>query len=415
MVDGNHPRLEYTLDFIFKEREFDYQLLLDNRAGVKIDFAYMNSDRSDLICFTSSSVLFSNAIYRSAPIWEEKENCLSFDGVCDPFASIFYVLTRMEEYAVEKKDSHGRFPLVQSILSDQFRIEKAWCDRWAVSILSKIGMVVPEPSAPTIVPTFDIDNTYAYKYKSGLRRQLSILKDRLKGNAFRIHERKRVEKGGKDPYDTFDLIRDTAQRFKQTQIFWLVRSHGKFDRNLSIQVSEHRNLIKSMSDVASVNIHPSYASLLNSTEVTQEKKDLEAILGKPISASRQHFLRMQLPKSYRVLLHSGILHDYTMGFAEHVGFRCGTARTHFWFDLEKNERTELQIHPFVYMDGTLNEYMQLSAAEAKEKIQQLYEEVTRYGGDFCFLWHNETIGNYGIWLGWQSVLEFTLNLEDEKE
>ena len=66
-----------------------------------------------------------------------------------------------------------------------------------------------------------------------------------------------------------------------------------------------------------------------------EKEKLEKVLGEVVDSSRQHFLKLDVPKTYNALINSGFRNDYTMGFAEHSGFRSGTARTHLWFDLLK--------------------------------------------------------------------------------
>jgi hypothetical protein len=40
----------------------------------------------------------------------------------------------------------------------------------------------------------------------------------------------------------------------------------------------------------------------------------------------------------------------------------------------------------------------------------LFDEVKKYGGQFSFIWHNETIGNYGIWKDWSEVFDFSIDL-----
>ena len=418
LVDDISARIQYTFDFIFKMRGVEYTLVesidtFNDFQGAKLN--YSKQMCSDGISFTPSGLLNETGIWNGNldKVKIESVDCLSFNGNKDLVASVFYVLTRMEEYNCYSYDDHDRFPFSHSILKKYEWVEQAVCDRWASYIIVDLLKVEVVKSKVEIIPTFDIDNTYAFKLKSGKRRALSKLKDVVKLDAKRITKRKSVENGEKDPYDTFDKIIEVGKQFSGVKVFWLTASEGSKDRNVPIGNIQHRKLIKRVAQSVEVNIHPSYGSFLNASQVMSERDGLESITGSSIVRSRQHFLRFQLPKSYRDLIDAGIRNDYSMGFAENVGFRSGTARAHNWFDLERNEVTELTLHPFTYMDGTLLEYMSLTPEESKRRIQKLYAEIQNFGGDFIFLWHNETIGEYGKWKGWSQVLDFTLNLKNE--
>ena len=418
LVDDISARIQYTFDFIFKMRGVEYTLVesidtFNDFQGAKLN--YSKQKCSDGISFTPSGLLNETGIWNGNldKVKIESVDCLSFNGNKDLVASVFYVLTRMEEYNCYSYDDHDRFPFSHSILKKYEWVEQAVCDRWASYIIVDLLKVEVVKSKVEIIPTFDIDNTYAFKLKSGKRRALSKLKDVVKLDAKRITQRKSVENGEKDPYDTFDKIIEVGKQFSGVKVFWLTASEGSKDRNVPIGNIQHRKLINRVAQSVEVNIHPSYGSFLNASQVMSERDGLESITGSSIVRSRQHFLRFQLPKSYRDLIDAGIRNDYSMGFAENVGFRSGTARAHNWFDLERNEVTELTLHPFTYMDGTLLEYMSLTPEESKRRIQKLYAEIQNFGGDFIFLWHNETIGEYGKWKGWSQVLDFTLNLKNE--
>ena len=41
-------------------------------------------------------------------------------------------------------------------------------------------------------------------------------------------------------------------------------------------------------------------------------------------------------------------------------------------------------------------------------VKQLIDEVKKYGGTFCFIWHNETLAEAGKWKGWKQVFDHTL-------
>jgi hypothetical protein len=165
-----------------------------------------------------------------------------------------------------------------------------------------------------------------------------------------------------------------------------------------------------MSTTCEIGIHPSFKSNSYEFYLHNEIERLESIIKKRVHLSRQHFLILKFPYTYQTLIGQEISDDYTMGFADVIGFRAGTARPFKWFDLTKNEITNLTVHPFVFMDGTLNDYMKLTPDQAIKQIDLLYQEVKEYGGEFSFIWHNETIGEYGIWKDWSKVFEYSINL-----
>jgi hypothetical protein len=122
-----------------------------------------------------------------------------------------------------------------------------------------------------------------------------------------------------------------------------------------------------------------------------EKKTLEKILQHPIVFSRQHFLRMLTPYTFQALLQAGICEDFTLGFAKAPGFRSGTAVPHFFYDLQKEETTDLLLHPTVMMDSTLIFHLKLSPEAALEKIKSLVDACKQSGGDYLSLWHNSNL------------------------
>lgn len=420
--DSITERLQYTLSFLFSERELAYKITNDgiqfqDFEGVKVNY----SERffEDTLSISPAAVLFDEHLfdYALTKVPFHTDFCLAFDGITDPIASIFFVLSRMEEYIVTQRDKHDRFQAKSSVQFENGWLDKAICDRWAILVLDFISKNTDfsyeiRIQKPTLIPTFDIDHVRAFEWKEGMRTQLSKLRDWLRKDLQRISLRKKVLSGKvKDPYNTFDTIVEVAKRFPKTRVFWMVGDYAKYDKNVGSYDIRHQQEIQRIAATTRVGLHPSYRSNENFQLLELEKKRLENILGSEIHESRQHFLKLKLPFTYQRLLEVDFDHDFTMGYADEVGFRNGTARPFPFFDLTSNSVTSLIIYPFVYMDGTLNEYIKFSIEEAKKQIQKLYQECLEYGGDFVFIWHNETIGNFSKWENWIDVFEFTLELD----
>lgn len=411
-------RWKYTLDFICREREIDYRFMDDRDEFNKIEGVKVNCEESN-----SSGGVFQ----LFSPILEEdtvgerylgrEDESPTLNGQIDYVGAVFYLLSFYQEYITEEKDEHGRFPGSASMLKRLNWLERPmadiWAEKWLHSVFSFYQQKIDFPEkSPRIIPTFDIDNAYAFQHKGFFRNVLAYAKDKIRLDFTRVIRRITWAMGkAKDPYDTFAQILNIAKT-KEVKVFWLTASSGGKDNNLSISKPAIQQLIFELGKQVSMGIHPSYASEFGTKNGLAEKNELAQIVRKDVTDARMHFLRLNMPTTYRSLLSVGILRDHTVGFADEVGFRIGTAREVSWFDLEKNELTPLRLQPFVYMDGTLLEYKKYEPEKAKVIIRNLYDEVKKHGGNFEFLWHNETIGDFGKWKGWSSVLDYSLNLNE---
>ena len=125
-----------------------------------------------------------------------------------------------------------------------------------------------------------------------------------------------------------------------------------------------------------------------------ERKRLESELGtiqETVTAGRQHYLRTFFsddPNSLDLWQEAGITDDYTLGFAERCGFRCGTCHPYPLYDVRNDRVTDIIEHPLIVMDGTLFDYMKLSVDDSCTLTQRLKQRCFDVEGDFVILWHN---------------------------
>lgn len=419
-VEQVTERVQYAFDFVFKQHRLEYaftndRMLFEEFKGLK--FNYSTQEFIDVPSMIPSELLFEEHIaprlQLEKSMWSGVE-CIAINGKTDPFAAVFYMLSRYEEYTCQQKDIHDRFEAKSSI---SFRfgwleipIAEYWVEAIFRTFLPKEIHLLSKQEVQ-VIPSFDIDHTYAYKWKDGWRKWASTVKDLMRNRKESIRMRHAVQKGVmRDPYDTFDRIREVASRFPDTRVFWHLGDIAEFDRNISWRDPRHQRLIRQLAAETHVQLHPGYASNYSDTRLAGEQQRLHQITGKKPEESRQHFLKLTLPHTYRRLKILGFTTDYTMGYADQPGFRLGTARAVPFFDLERNEICSYTLVPFFYMDGTMREYLNLSVAESKQRIVAMAGEIKRFGGVACFIWHNETIGESGKWKGWSQLLDYTLEL-----
>lgn len=419
-------RLIYTFKFICGPRNISFEFCNDPKRFIleenKSKLVYSDYPFQETFpTIKPAKIVFEDGIeqqHLSLGKYDEQA-CLSFGDVTDPIASIFFVISRYEEYLSYPADEHDRFTATHSELKKHGWLKVPIADIWAKHILLTVqkthNQFTFNNPASTLTLSFDIDNTFAFKHKNWIQLLGGRAKDFLKGNSEQQDLRREVLEGQTpDPNETFEEISEYIRQGVDTLIFWHLGDFKKFDRNISWTNPVHQRLIQKMGQQCTIGIHPSYASYLNESIVRQERGRLEHILKRPVFHSRQHFLKVRFPGTFELLNSIGIQHDYSIGFADEIGFRMGTAQALPFFNLITDEVTELILHPFVYMDGTLNQYLKLTPEEAKIEVRKLAEQIKIHGGNFICIWHNDTINNQGIWENWKEVLNETIKQFSEK-
>jgi hypothetical protein len=327
----------------------------------------------------------------------------------DIFAASFYLISRYEEYLPHVKDIHGRYTAPESLAYNHGFLEKPVVDIWAYKLVAKIKEKFPDykyqDRAYEYISTIDIDNAFAYKYKSFLRTFGGFVTDLFKLRLLNVWYRFTVLLNiTKDPFDNFQqILKIIKTKDIKTIFFASIGDYTTFDTNVSASKNKYRLLIKDLVDYAVVGLHPSYFTMKDAALLKKEKERLENITNNPVIRSRQHYLRFNLPETYQQLIDLEIEEDHSMGYASRVGFRAGTCTPFYFYDLDFEIQTPLKVFPFALMDTTLNDYMKLTPKQSLGKIRDLKNEVKAVNGTLITLFHNESLSNHLRWRGWRRL------------
>lgn len=402
----------YEINFQLTQNEEEFK----QYEGPK--FNYSKNSFSDELFIKSSGLICEQGIKEqniSIGEWKGLKTLYKTDSTLeipfDIFSATFYLITRYEEYLPHIRDKYDRYEAESSIAYQHGFLTKPLVNYWVIEfgkiLKSKFPALQFKEHKYKYISTIDIDNAYAFKQK-GMMRTIGGY-GRAIVNFFwtDFNERTKVLLGKmKDPYDTYDEQLAIQKKYKLDVIyFFLLGDYGVNDKNLPSNNKKFQSLIKHLNDYADVGIHPSYGSNSSAAQVKKEINRLSTIVHRTITKSRQHFLKLSFPTTYKTLVDNGITDDYTMGYASMAGFRASVCSPYYWYDLDTETETVLRIHPFPIMEATLRFYMKIKPEDVISTIQPIVEEVKKVNGTLITLWHNETMSNWREWKGWQPIYE----------
>jgi hypothetical protein len=425
-VDDKSPRLHYILNEVLLKRlqityavtdNFDY---FTRSKMPKIN--YSTIILADCINIPSHTLLFEENL-KKFPVLVQIDETFSLtffnlkidsDQFVEPpkqhlpfdiFSASFYLLSRYEEYIQPQFDLHNRFKAEESLAYKNGFLQIPIIDIWAI----ELGKIIQKQynhinytlSNYTALNTFDID--FAYKYK-GLTK-FNFYKKAL-GNLLRFNFselKKQFDKTLIDEYDTYDFIFEKLGNKQSYFFFLLANSEGKYDKNLHPKSIEYKLLIKNISSKFPIGIHPSYHASSSKNILVNEQSELAKLSQLPINDSRFHFLKFKLPHSYLYLTEANIAKDYSMAYANKIGFRASTCKGFKFFDLIQNKAHNLEIFSPCVMDVVLKNAEKFTPLEANVAIENLKNNIKKVGGNFISIWHNSNLTNTPEWQAWKEV------------
>jgi hypothetical protein len=410
-------RLQYICDFIFKTiLKVDYKITIDSEElkyydGISINYS---NTKFDNVSFhiSNHNLLLANDIkpqqincfnYKDVIAFFKIDNC---DFGFDIFAASFYLLSRYEEYLPHTKDMYGRYAHENSIAFKvdflQLPLINIWINEFAKALKNKFPNQSFGNSTFEFLPTYDIDIAYSYKHKGIVRNIGGFLKQ---PNVERI----KVQLGLQpDPFDSYTWLDELHKKHNltATYFFLLAEKKSTYDKNIALHKNAMWRLIKTHAVNYELGIHPSWQSAGNIAILKKEKSYLEAMSEiEEITKSRQHFIKFNLPNGYRQLIEAGIKDDYSMGYGSINGFRASVASSFYWFDLEKNETTDLLIHPFCFMDANCYYEQKQTAEQGFDELMHYYNICKENNATLITIFHNNFLGTAKEFKGWREMYE----------
>lgn len=408
----NKNEVKYTISIIMKIAFPDYLFEFKNYNeiifnGYNIHFNLMNKEeQSKLINGKLSYYLIKNVTDEfDIPIFlckqfltkENKNIIINPDIITLPFL----LLSRKEEQLINNFDSHGRF-LFKGSLSDIYNIiDFPIVDEYAFLLRKELNRYLNIPintKKTNLYLTHDVDNLFRFysplkSFKSIFGGDL-ILRKNFKIFIKSLHDYVSFKKDKmNDPgiKALYKLMNVSKMYNYKSHFFFLCYNIGDDDFRYNIFDSRVKKIITELiNNNMIIGLHAGKNAGCNNENFTKQLSNLKNYV-KNIKENRNHYLMYNSIETVNILETNNIKMDYTLGYRERIGFKCGTSYDYPLYNFTKDKISKVIERPLIVMDVTLKENMKLNYKESVEKVIKLYKRVKNVNGNFTILWHPDSV------------------------
>jgi hypothetical protein len=313
----------------------------------------------------------------------------------DLLTAVIWTLNRAEERQASQRDEHGRFQASSSIAHRFDFLDRPIVDEYGVALQRALARLLSawegQRSSLRVMLSHDID---LVGLPRRLRTTIGHLATRRSPEAF-VNDVVSTVSGQPTAYlRAATALQRTSKALGFTSAFyWMAASRvTEYDSGYD---PAHPLVLRTIDELrregAEIGIHPGYDTFGSTDTLLEEVARLSEAIGTTADiGGRQHYLRWT-PDTWAAWEQAGLVYDGTVGFADGIGFRAGTAYPyHPWLTDEDRELTLLEV-PLVVMDCAPIAYMGLGEGETLSRVGDLVARCRDTGGVFSLLWHNTSI------------------------
>lgn len=326
----------------------------------------------------------------------------------------YWMLARVEEIDSIVLDEFGRFPATASHAYRHGYLLRPVVDEW-LNILSQVirrrwPNIQLKSSTYKLQLSHDVDRPYQYKFLPPSMLAKTLLGDVVKRRSVYLALKRLTTWGlvksnrlNADPYNTFDWIMQQSEKYGLKSAFYFIcgNTNKTMDADYEIEHPVVRNLLRLIYRRGhEIGLHPSFNSYQKPAQIRGEFSRLKRVceeegISQKSWGGRMHYLRWDSAITMRAWNDAGLNYDSTLGYADHIGFRCGTCIEYPAFDAKSEQALNLRIRPLLAMDTTLisGSYMGLADDQWLQCLSNLAQAVESVGGEFTMLWHNSELSD----------------------
>lgn len=295
------------------------------------------------------------------------------------------LFTRREEYKPLILDQYQRFPYYLSKYRDVFEPKVS-----DLLMQNRLDVEYPNDKRFAVCLTHDIDRIQLPR--------LVVANDAVQSlRRLRIGESWRTLVNGigneSDRLRNFPQIMNLEKKYGAKSSFYFL-ALDKGDLDFSYRIEELKDELRNIVDSGwEVGLHGGHGAYNNLDQIKKEKDRLERSVEREVIGYRNHFMRFEVPTTWKLLREAGFKYDTTFGYGDCVGFRNGMCHPFKPFDLDTNKSIDILEIPLTIMDVTLYDYMRLDMKNAWEITKRLIDTTERLQGVITILWHGNRMTN----------------------